>query len=154
MTKKTVIEPDDGLKIDKTLVTPERLEVLKKQAVDEVQAEAVKKAEATALASLKMQEQQRRNMTPKQKKDLVTFTLDLAEHSDRIVLDGVIYFHGQTYTRPRIVFDTVREIQAKGWRHQFEIDGKLNANAGRRPKNIGLAEVGGNIVTTHSLAAA
>jgi hypothetical protein len=59
------------------------------------------------------------------KDELVTVTLDLAEHSDRIVLDGKAYFHGRTYHDiPRHLADTLREIQARGWKHQDEVDGK------------------------------
>lgn len=56
--------------------------------------------------------------------DIVDITLDLAEHSERLVLDGVAYYHGQTYRVTRAKADTMRDIIARGWRHQDEIDGK------------------------------
>lgn len=65
----------------------------------------------------------------------VTITLDLAEHSDRIVLNGVTYMHGHTFKVPRHVADTLREIQARGHNHQNEIDGKGIADRFRRPHN-------------------
>lgn len=67
--------------------------------------------------------------------ELVSVTLDLAEHSDRIVLNGVIYLHGQTYKVPRHVADTMREIQSRGHNHQNELDGKGIADRFRRPHN-------------------
>ena len=66
-----------------------------------------------------------------------TITLDLAPHSDRIVIDNVIYMHGQTFTVGKRLFDTLREIQARGWGHQEEIDGK-DRNFYRKSKTIKL----------------
>ena len=57
----------------------------------------------------------------------VSITLDLAPHSDCIRTNGVegsVYWHGFTYTVPRHVANSLREIQARGWIHQDEIDGK------------------------------
>lgn len=54
----------------------------------------------------------------------VSITLDLAEHSDRIVINGRPYYHGYTYTVPRHIADNLAEIQYRGWKHQDEIDGK------------------------------
>lgn len=71
--------------------------------------------------------------------ELVHITLDLAEHADRIILgfggNEHTYFHGQTYKVPRHVADSLREIQARGWNHQLEIEGKGMAERFRRPQN-------------------
>lgn len=69
------------------------------------------------------------------KDEMVHVTLDLAEHSDRIVINGATYMHGQTYKLPRHVADTLREIQSRGHNHQNEIDGKGIADRFRRPHN-------------------
>lgn len=60
----------------------------------------------------------------KRKERMCEITLDLAPHSDRLVIDGTIYFHGRTYTVPQSLFDVMREQQYRGWEHQREIDGK------------------------------
>lgn len=69
------------------------------------------------------------------KEPTVTFTLDLAEHSDRITIDGKIYLHGATYTLPQSVYNGVREAIYRGWEHQREIDGK-DRNAYRKQANL------------------
>lgn len=69
------------------------------------------------------------------KDEMVSIHLDLAEHSSRIVLSGTPYYHGQTYTVPRHVADTLREIQSRGHDHQSEIEGKNIADRFRRPRN-------------------
>lgn len=69
------------------------------------------------------------------KDEMVTVHLDLAEHSNRIVLSGTPYWHGHTYTIPRHVADTLREIQSRGHDHQSEIEGKNLADRFRRPRN-------------------
>lgn len=58
------------------------------------------------------------------KDEIVTVTMDLAEHSACVNLDGRQYWHGQSYDVPRHVSDTLRDIQARGWKHQDEVDGK------------------------------
>lgn len=74
-----------------------------------------------------------------------TITLDLAPHSDRLVIDNVIYMHGATYTVGQRLYDTIRDMQSRGWQHQEEIDGK-DRNFYRRtktphlsPRNVGLS---------------
>jgi hypothetical protein len=57
-----------------------------------------------------------------------TLTLELAPHSDRIILDGVTYLHGATYTFDRAQYDTIREIIYRGYEHQAEIEGKPRFN--------------------------
>ena len=68
-----------------------------------------------------------------------TLTLDLAEHSDRIILDGVTYLHGGTYHFDRAQYETIREIIHRGYEHQAEIEGKPRFdNAYRRASNISI----------------
>ena len=64
-------------------------------------------------------------------------TLDLAPHSNRLVLDSTIYLHGATYTVGRRTYDTMREMIHRGWEHQREIDGK-NSTMYREKSNITL----------------
>lgn len=68
------------------------------------------------------------------KDEMVTITLDLAEHSDKITLSGRPYWHGHTYTVPRHIADTLRDIQFKGHRHQLDIEGKDPTMAYRRTR--------------------
>lgn len=73
------------------------------------------------------------------KDELVSISLDLAEHSNAIVLNGNAYWHGQTYEVPRHVADTLREIQSRGWNHQLELDGKGLSERYRTPHNTVLS---------------
>jgi hypothetical protein len=123
------------------LTVAEQVEALKKADL-KVTAERKKQA----LADLQKKEEERLmgaagQMTGDPVKDeLVFITLDLAEHSNCITL-GLgsahqhVYHHGQTYKVPRHVADTLREIQARGWNHQLEIEGKGMAERFRRPQN-------------------
>lgn len=67
--------------------------------------------------------------------EIVSITLDLAEHSSCITLNGMAYWHGQTYRVPRHVADTLREIQSRGHDHQTDLDGKGLAERLRKPRN-------------------
>lgn len=50
--------------------------------------------------------------------------INLAEFADRLVIDGVIYVNGRTYELPRAKAQVAKEIMARGWQHQAEIEGK------------------------------
>lgn len=69
------------------------------------------------------------------KEEQFNFTLDLAEHSDRLVIDGTVYFHGGNYTVGQRTYDAMREMISRGWNHQREIEGK-NENAYRLQRNV------------------
>ena len=67
--------------------------------------------------------------------DMVTITLDLAEHSACLTTNGRPYWHGQTYTVPRHVADDLRSRMFMGWRHQNDIDGKSLTQFYQRHRN-------------------
>jgi len=69
------------------------------------------------------------------KDELVSILLDLPEFTDRIVINGFAYLHANTYTIPRHVADSLREIQSRAWDHQYEIDGKSMRDRARAPRN-------------------
>ena len=67
-----------------------------------------------------------------------TITLDLAPHSDRLMIDSKIYLHAATYTVGERLYNTMREIIHRGWEHQREIDGK-DGNMYRAQSNVRLS---------------
>lgn len=71
--------------------------------------------------------------------ELVYCTLDLAEHSPFLQINTTRYYHGATYKVPRHVADTLREMQARGHRHQDEIDGKSLTQHYQRNRNTSLS---------------
>lgn len=127
------------------LLTPEEIAAAKAQGVtkvvDEVKANAVKQIAAQAEAA----ERKARGLVlaDKQPKnaDLVTFTVDLAEHSPHIRLDSQQFYHGHTYTVPRMTYASLIEIIQRGHEHQREIDGK-SENQYRRKKATMLSSNG------------
>jgi len=62
----------------------------------------------------------------------VTVTIDVAEYTDRIVLDGEQFFHTATYTVPRHKAATLNEIMFRSYLHQAQLDGKDPQEAYRR----------------------
>jgi uncharacterized Zn finger protein len=50
--------------------------------------------------------------------------IDLAKHSDGIVIDGVKYQHGHTYTVKSSLATEMRWIMQSTYWHQAEVDGK------------------------------
>ena len=55
---------------------------------------------------------------------MVRITLDLAPFQGHLTVNFNDYHHGQTYTVPRHVANSLREMQANGWRHESQINGK------------------------------
>jgi len=76
--------------------------------------------------------------------------LDLAKHSNCIMLDGVQYFHGRVYKVRTSVAAQMRETMQSGHYHQAEVDGKFKRYYTKRPGNINPAG-GGGLTTTRSL---
>lgn len=104
------------------LLTPERIEELKLEAAAKVRMELTEKQEKELLDRLIKQE--RIKVALDDDHDLVTFRLDLAPAQQDIRLDGSIYYNATEYTKPRRIYDTLRDIQANGWRHEAEIHGE------------------------------
>ena len=51
----------------------------------------------------------------------VQYTLDLAPHADRIILDGRHYMHGQTYEFNSHQLRTVKDIEHNTWKHERSV---------------------------------
>ena len=62
-----------------------------------------------------------------EKSDLVQITIDLPEFAPHVTLNSRAFWHGQAYRVPRHVYDTLRDVCARAWDHQREIDGKSRA---------------------------
>lgn len=108
-------------------------ELVRKQAMKAIEEEALRDAQHEAGL-----------VTGETVKDeLVNITLDLAPHQPYIGLNSKRYYHAYPYAVPRHVADTLREIQARGWQHQDEIDGKDLSEHYRRALNTGLSPVRG-----------
>lgn len=50
--------------------------------------------------------------------EMVSFTVDLAEYADRIVLDGMMYMHGHTYIVSRAKAQTMAEVCYRTREHE------------------------------------
>lgn len=75
--------------------------------------------------------------TPVKGEKQFNITLDLAPHSNRLIIDSVHYMHGGTYKVGQRLYDTMREMIHRGWEHQREIDGK-DGNMYREKSNLRL----------------
>jgi hypothetical protein len=72
----------------------------------------------------------------------VTISLDLAEHSANIVVNGRPYWHGHTYTVPRHIANSLAEIQFRGWDHQRVLDGKGTRERLQRANTLHIDKAG------------
>ena len=135
-----------ALPVDTDLLSDEKKHELRQKAKAGIREEQEDDAAAAYLA--KVEEEERRKLIPSE--TMVEITLDLAEHSDRLVIDGAHYFHGRSYTVPMSVALTMREMASRGWDHQAEIDGKKK-DTYRKAKNLTLHPVHG-IINTSNLA--
>lgn len=81
---------------------------------------------------------------------LESFTLDLAGHSDRITLDGTVYFHGRTYEVSMRLKQTLKDIVARTWEHEDEVGG-VNRDQHRPVRSVALSPRAPNGITTSRL---
>ena len=121
--------------VDSTSLDDETKAALRAKARAAVAKEVEEKsAEALYLQYL---EEERRALDPQQETKYIQ--LDMAGHADRIMLDGVVYFHGITYAVPKGKYDTLRDIVARGWEHESEIGfANRGRNTAPRAKDIRL----------------
>lgn len=106
---------------------------IRKRAAELVKQKRVEAAEDEYLKAA-MKEAERAH-SPNEQYELLM--LDLAGHSDRLMIDSVVYLHGATYEFTKSEADSVREMMYRGWQHEDEIGG---ANRGfyERPRNISI----------------
>lgn len=137
---------------DQVLAARERA---RKRVEDERVAKALKRVEQEEVERLRVEE----GLTTgdRVKDEIVDIVMDLAPHSDKIVISGKAYHHGFTYPVARHIADTLREAMSRGWQHQDEIDGKNKAQqyaANRQFKLLakGKAEPSGAVVGTAGVA--
>lgn len=115
--------------IDPATLSPEDIASLRAAAEAKINEEIKQKTRDAMFAQFLDEERRKRNPS----EEIKYITLDLAEHSDRIMVDGQIFFHGLTYGVPRSLYCVMRETIQAGHRHQDEVDGKLNRNNYRKP---------------------
>lgn len=131
--------------VDESLLDDNLKAQLRARARAAAQAEREKAAEDALYA--KYLEEERRAGDPQH--EIKYIVLDLAGHSDRITMDGVVYFHGLRYGVPKPVYDSMREIVARGWKHEAEVGG-ANRNNYQRPRDTVVRHLGGGVgAVTH-----
>lgn len=104
-----------------------------------------KKAEEALLA--KMIKELERELIPEERVEPIL--INVAGHSDRIVLDGRQYQHGQVYHLTVNERETLEDVMAQTWRHEREVGG-ANFNHYRKPANA-VVRPGSEIAPLHSL---
>ncbi len=104
---------------------------LKKIAADEVVEERKKKARNAYIEAMKVEAL--REQDPEE--ELIPYQIDLAGHADRIMIDGRVFLHGQTYDFTKKELDTIRDVVARTWDHEEEIGGS-NRDFYRRPRQV------------------
>lgn len=106
--------------VDISIVDPKRIEELRVKAKTKIEKERQLAAEAQLLEQFEKEERQAGGLEEEQEDVFI----DLAPYADRLMLDGVVYFNGQTKTVRKGVADVMREMMQATWRHQSIVDGK------------------------------
>ena len=113
-----------GTATEMELLAEARAELLAEQ-----QALAEKQFKAAAKRRLKAEMQAAAGV---EEEKLVPIQIDLAPHADKILIDGVAYYHGMTYNFAPATVPTIKEIMHRTWRHEEEISNAKNRNAAFR----------------------
>jgi hypothetical protein len=130
MAKEPKLKAPKVLTLNADLISDEQKKALRAKALEHVTKKRVEKAEDEYF----QQAIHEAELVDKPEEQLEYILLDMAGHAPYIMLDGVQFFHGQTYEVTRSVANTMREIVARGWKHEDEIGG-ANRDLYRRPRN-------------------
>jgi hypothetical protein len=106
--------------VDTSIIDEKRVAEIRLKAKNKVEAERKAAAEAKLLEQFTLEERQAGGL----EEELVNVTLDFAPYVDRAMIDGVIYFQGQTKTVRESVALLLQEMMSATWKHQSIIDGK------------------------------
>ena len=130
----TMIEEAPADAIETPTLSAEEIADIEARARREVDAEFKKALKAEVLADAKERERKKRSMHVNKHlngvlSDMVRITINIPEFSNTpwIHTDlphGKVYIHGESYTVPRHVGNSLRETMQHMRRHQNEIDGK------------------------------
>lgn len=125
------------------LIDPASLDDVTKDALRERARKAVAEEQQQKTADalyLQYLDEERKALDPVY--EMKYIQLDMAGHSDRIMLDGTIFFHGITYEVPMPVYLSLREVVQNGWKHEREISGSPNARSYNRPRDTHISQSG------------
>jgi hypothetical protein len=128
--------------VDTSILDPKRIEEIRAKAKSKVEKERQAAAEAQLLSQFEAEERQAGGID----EPSVEIYIDLAPYADRIMLDGVIYFQGQTKTVRESVAAVMLEMMSATWKHQSIVDGKAEdfyrKSRGQRVVPLGNGGVG------------
>jgi hypothetical protein len=124
--------------VDTSILDAKVIAELRTKARNKVEAERVAAAKAKMLEEFENEERQAGGLD----EPMVDVYLDFAPYCDRAMIDGVIYFNGQTKTVRESVALLLNEMMAMTWKHQSEIDGK-SENFYRRSRGTHVTANGG-----------
>lgn len=120
--------------IETPALTEKEIKAIVKRARDEVEKEYRDKLKAKLLDEEKKKQREALSMADNSHlngplSDLVRITIEIPEFSNAPWIQvnqphGLCYLHGQTYTLPRHVANSLRETMQRMRAHQNEIDGK------------------------------
>lgn len=133
-------------KVDTSILDAKTIEDVRAKAKSKVEAERIAAAKAQLLEEFELEER-RAHGTVEPMEDIF---IDLAPYADRLMIDGVIFFQGQTKTVRASQAEVIRDMMQATWRHQSIVDGKPE-DFYRRSRGQGVAANGG--VISHILRA-
>ena len=101
------------------LISPERMEQLRAEAREKVQAKLRAAAEKKFVDAEMLRMEQEAD--PKPEYEMREIIIDAAEHTSVIRIDNQHFHYGQKYSVPKPVYDQLTDILARGWAHEREI---------------------------------
>lgn len=121
---KTISIPDEDLLSDA------EIEALRVEAKKKVLEDRKKAAQQKVLAAMLREENERIDPSD----EIVLYTIDIPGYAKSVRLDGIEYFHGQTYKFTTRKLSSILEVVQGAWRHERSI-GEANRNNYVAPSN-------------------
>lgn len=125
-SKKSKLSSYEGI------LSPEDLETIRNEAKHKVKEDSKKEAKKKALELAIREEKSKVNPEDALEK----YQIDLPGYSDGIVLDGIKYVQGVTYTFTAKQISTIKDIVHCAWRHENDVGG-VNRKSYVAPREFG-----------------
>jgi len=135
--------PAPGLLSEKDIATAKAR--ARKKLDDQLRAAEMARIEEEETFRLLREEGKRTGIADKD--EIVNITIDLPEFAPNLLINMEPYWHGYTYSVPRHVADSLREMMQRLWGHQQEvIEGKSREQQLRSPHPVALSATTGQRV--------
>lgn len=134
-----------GVEQPKTVLKPEELEKIRKDAREKVEKDIRKAAMAKAMAEAEEQARIEAGLMPAQgpapTEEIMNVRINVPKYVPFIRIDRTKFFHGRTYPVPKSQYLYIMDQMQHCWRQELQTKGEWNG-PGHRQQNVNIDQHG------------